>query len=198
MSGSPKNEASPKSEVPKVPFVKEGYWDKDEYVAYGCLGKEIRLPYELRDNCGFRASEIRDLVWAFKLYDIIGEKSISTVDARKALKHVGEECNDQVWLDLINAADPHPRGVLNFQGFVKLAKNFKQDDLTDSQLTNAFKIFDKDKSGTIDAIELKDVLEKLGFPITAMEAHDMLAEADDSGDGEVSYSEFVTKIMKAK
>eukprot|EP00427_Karlodinium_veneficum_P052637 CAMPEP_0169347808 /NCGR_PEP_ID=MMETSP1017-20121227/22838_1 /TAXON_ID=342587 /ORGANISM="Karlodinium micrum, Strain CCMP2283" /LENGTH=186 /DNA_ID=CAMNT_0009443817 /DNA_START=5 /DNA_END=566 /DNA_ORIENTATION=+ len=183
----------------EVPFVKEGYWDGDEYVAYGSRGKEIRLPYEMRDNCGFRASEIRDLVWeAFKLFDIIAEKKISTTDARRALKHVGEECTDSQWLTIINAVDPHPRGELSFQGFVKLAKHFKKDDLTDMELTNAFKIFDRDKSGTIDAIELKDVLEKLGFPITALEAHDMLAEADDSGDGEVSYSEFVTKIMKAR
>merc|ERR1719352_1961458 len=123
---------------------------------------------------------------------------ISTTDARMALKRLGEEPDDKEWLTTINAVDPYSRGILDFQKFLKLAAHFHRPMLTEDELTNAFKIFDRDMSGTIDAIELKDVLEKLGFPITALEAFNMLAEADDSGDGEVSYSEFVTKIMKAR
>merc|ERR1719313_1958392 len=183
-------------EAPSQP--KEGYWDGDEYVAYGSRGREIRLPYEMRDPCGFRAAEIQDLVWTFKLGDILGEKTISSTDARHALRRVGEECSDQEWLTTINAVDPYARGVLDFQKFLKLAAHFHKPMLTEDELTSAFKIFDRDKSGTIDAIELRDVLVKLGFPITPLEAYNMLAEADDSGDGEVSYSEFVEKILKAR
>jgi len=177
---------------------KEGYWDGDEYVAYGSRGKEIRLPYEMRDPCGFRAAEIHDLVWTFQIADVLGEKQISTSDARRAMKRIGEEPSDQEWLLTINAVDPYSRGVVDFQKFLKLNAHFHKAMLTEDELTNAFMIFDRDKSGTIDAIELRDVLVKLGFPITPMEAWNMLSEADDSGDGEVSYAEFVEKILKAK
>jgi len=138
------------------------------------------------------------MVWTFRISDILGESQISTVDARKAIKRLGDEPNDSEWLTVVNAVDPYSRGVVDFQKFVKLCSSFSKALLTEDELTNAFKIFDRDMSGTIDAIELKDVLEKLGFPITALEAFNMLAEADDSGDGEVSYSEFVTKILKAR
>merc|ERR1719453_1158899 len=158
----------------------------------------MRLPYELRDHCGFRTSEIQDLVWAFRLADLLGEKQISSVDARRALKRIGEEPTDAEWLSTINVVDPYARGVLDFQKFLKLAAHFHSPMLTEDELINAFKIFDRDKSGTIDSIELRDVLVKLGFHITPLEAFNMLAEADDSGDGEVSYGEFVEKILKAR
>jgi calmodulin len=203
----PKEDGSPKEQEKH----REGYWDgetdpktglpidpKTEYVAFGSRGREIRLPYEMRDPCGFRVAEIHDLVWTFKMADLLGEKRISTTDARRALKRVGEECNDAEWLTTINAVDPHARGILDFQHFLKLAAHFHRPMLTEEELTNAFKIFDRDKSGTIDAVELRDVLLKLGFEITPMEAYNMLAEADDSGDGEVSYGEFVEKILKAR
>merc|ERR1719313_1420401 len=190
------SKAEQPQEVEQPP--REGYWDGDEFVAFGARGKEIRLPYEMRDPCGFRAAEIHDLVYTFKIADVLQEKIISTTDARVALKRVGEECSDSEWLTTINAVDPYARGTLDFQKFMKLAAHFHRPMLTENELTDAFKIFDRDKSGTIDAIELRDVLVKLGFPITPLEAHNMLAEADDSGDGEVSYSEFVEKILKAR
>jgi len=177
---------------------KEGHWEDDVYVAYGSRGKEIRLPYEMRDPCGFRAAEIHDMVWAFKLADILKEKQISTTDARSALKRLGEEPSDAEWLTTINYIDPYSRGVLDFQKFLKLAAHFHKPMLTEDELSNAFKIFDRDKSGTIDSLELRDVLLKLGFPVTPLEAYNMLAEADDSGDAELSYSEFVEKILKAR
>ena len=46
---------------------------------------------------------------------------------------------------------------------------FDRSMITEDELVNAFKIFDKDKSGTIDAIELQDVLCKLGFSVNPLQ-----------------------------
>ncbi len=67
--------------------------------------------------------------------------------------------------------------------------------LTEEELTNAFKVFDKDHKGSINAIDTQDLLAKVGYDITPLEAYQIVAEADRSGAGEVSYSDFVAKVL---
>lgn len=182
----------------------EGFWTKneetgeDQYQAYGSRGAGMLLPYEMKDPCGFRASEIYDFIWAFKLGDILGEKQISAKDARTALKRLGDVPNDAQWLEAINLVDPYARGMLDFQKFLRLATYFITPLITEDELVKAFKTFDRDQSGSIDAVELRDMFVKLGFQLTPLEAYNMLQEADDGGDGEVSYQEFVDKILKSR
>eukprot|EP00913_Durusdinium_trenchii_P000801 g748.t1 len=135
--------------------------------------------YILTDKCGFRDSELVDFCWAFRLYDVLG--------------------------------------------FVKLMAKFDRSMITEDELVNAFKIFDKDspllldsntkeegksnqescrtavvkdKSGTIDAIELQDVLCKLGFNVNPLQAEEMIQAADDDGSGECEYGEFFVHSVK--
>lgn len=190
----------------------EGFWTKnlpedpsyqislpeDVYQAYGSRGASMLLPYEMKDPCGFRASEIHDFIWSFKLGDILGEKQVSAKDARTALKRLGDVPNDAQWLEAINLVDPYARGMLDFQKFLRLATYFITPLITEDELVKAFKTFDRDQSGSIDAIELRDMFVKLGFQLTPLEAYNMLEEADDGGDGEVSYQEFVDKILKSR
>mmetsp|Transcript_9760 Transcript_9760/g.17229 ORF Transcript_9760/g.17229 Transcript_9760/m.17229 type:complete len:185 (+) Transcript_9760:68-622(+) len=174
------------------------HWEGDEFVSYGMAGRELRLPYEMYDHCNFRATEISDFVWTFRISDVLSQGRITTKEARIALRRIGEEPTDTEWLRVINAVDKNSTGLLYFQQFVKLVANFNRSEPTEDELTQAFTIFDRDKSGSIDAVELRDVLKKLGFPITPLEAHSMIAEADDDGSGEVTYTEFVTKILQAR
>ena len=64
-------------------------------------------------------------------------------------------------------------------------------------LIEAFKIFDKDGSNHISVAELKHVMENLGEKLTDKEVNEMIREADDNGDGQINYSEFVV-MMKAR
>eukprot|EP00931_Biecheleriopsis_adriatica_P109330 TRINITY_DN8358_c0_g1_i3.p1 TRINITY_DN8358_c0_g1~~TRINITY_DN8358_c0_g1_i3.p1 ORF type:complete len:169 (-),score=56.38 TRINITY_DN8358_c0_g1_i3:104-610(-) len=152
--------------------------------------------YYLYDKCGFRDSELKEFCWAFKLYDVLEDGIIDTRQIRKALAWLGEEPNDKTFLQVMNDVDSHAKGVMDFQRFVRLMAKFDRSMITEDELVNAFKIFDKDKSGTIDAIELQDVLCKLGCEVTPLEAEEMIQAADDDGSGEASYSEFVKKIIE--
>lgn len=51
----------------------------------------------------------------------------------------------------------------------------------------AFSAFDKDNSGNIDANELRIVLEMMGQKTTEEEIFRMIAEADASNTGEISW-----------
>ena len=61
-------------------------------------------------------------------------------------------------------------------------------------LKEAFKIFDKNKNGYIEAKELKSVTTTLGSMLTDEEFDEFWREADINNDGKLDYEEFI-KIM---
>ncbi len=58
-------------------------------------------------------------------------------------------------------------------------------------LREAFADFDKNNDGFLTAHELKGAWDKMGEPLSLQEAKIMIAQADENGDGKVSYKEFV-------
>ncbi|GAB0493513.1 hypothetical protein MMPV_004797 [Pyropia vietnamensis] len=67
--------------------------------------------------------------------------------------------------------------------------------LTAEDLYAAFLVFDKDRSGSLSASELRGVLTSLGEKMTDEEVDEMLAEADVDGDGKINYAEFSAKLL---
>lgn len=60
----------------------------------------------------------------------------------------------------------------------------------------AFQMFDKDKSGYIDAKEIRTVTTTLGEKLTDKEVEEFMREADIDGDGRLSYNEFVNMMLQ--
>eukprot|EP00434_Breviolum_minutum_P017047 symbB.v1.2.015040.t2/scaffold1037.1/size142759/12 len=100
--------------------------------------------YILTDKCGFRDSELVDFCWAFRLYDVLGDGVIDASQVRLALSWLGEEPTDKAFLTVMNDIDSHGKGIMDFQRFVKLMAKFDRSMITEDELVNAFKIFDKD------------------------------------------------------
>lgn len=65
-----------------------------------------------------------------------------------------------------------------------MSRKVKTSD-TDSELREAFRIFDRDGSGTINAEELRDVMKALGEDLSSAEIDEMIKEADKNGDGSI-------------
>merc|ERR1712118_409588 len=75
-----------------------------------------------------------------------------------------------------------------------------KEGLTDEQrqeIREAFELFDTDGSGSVDAKELKVAMRALGFEPKKDEIAKMIADVDDSGDGEIDFDEFMV-MMTAK
>ena len=63
----------------------------------------------------------------------------------------------------------------------------KQQCLGPEELQQAFRMFDKDGDGFIDAAELRHLLTNLGERLDEEEVDEMIAEVDIDGDGKVDY-----------
>jgi calmodulin len=61
----------------------------------------------------------------------------------------------------------------------------------------AYNLMDKDGSGEIDPGELRAVVNKFDTQITEDELDDMIAEADEFGDGEIDFTEFVAFMSES-
>mmetsp|Transcript_12920 Transcript_12920/g.18531 ORF Transcript_12920/g.18531 Transcript_12920/m.18531 type:complete len:150 (-) Transcript_12920:1269-1718(-) len=68
------------------------------------------------------------------------------------------------------------------------------------QCREAFLAFDKDRSGTIDVWELRQVLEAMGKCPTEEELFQMVSEVDDNMSGAIDFGEFlkVVELQKQK
>ena len=62
----------------------------------------------------------------------------------------------------------------------------------------AFLAFDKDRSGTIDVWELRQVLEALGQAPTEDELFQMISEVDDNMSGSIDFGEFLKVVESQK
>jgi Ca2+-binding EF-hand superfamily protein len=64
------------------------------------------------------------------------------------------------------------------------------------EIDNAFYMFDKDMSGSIDVVELKDAMKALGVFLKKEEIRDKMQKVDKDGSGAIDKSEFMALIAE--
>ncbi|CAN1134991.1 Calcium-binding protein CML42 [Linum perenne] len=146
----------------------------------------------------------------FDLFDKNGDGMITVQEMSQALSLLGLEADIAELETTIQAHIKPGNDGLEFEDFVSLHHSLdnamfgaegmqpqQQDDedpvdQEESDLAEAFKVFDEDGDGYISARELQVVLQKLGLP-EAMEldrVEQMILSVDQNKDGRVDFSEF--------
>ncbi|OMO88490.1 Calcium-binding EF-hand [Corchorus capsularis] len=149
----------------------------------------------------------------FDIFDRNGDGMITVQEINQALSRLGLEA-DLSELDSTIKSFIKPGNIgLNFEDFVGLHQSLDQtffgfDDQEaesdvcggsegemsqeDSDLTEAFKVFDEDGDGFISAQELQVVLGKLGLPEGREidRVRQMICSVDQNHDGRVDFFEF--------
>ena len=74
-----------------------------------------------------------------------------------------------------------------------MARKFVEHDLQ-ADVRQAFRMFDRDCSGTVNAQELRHVMMNLGEKLSEDEVDEMMREADVDGDGEINYEGMIYTI----
>merc|ERR1712232_100087 len=116
-------------------------------------------------------------------------------ELQQVMQKLGENPTEDELKEMISSVDDNGDNEIDFEEFLLLMKSkisysSKNDDDPDKELRDAFKVFDEDGSGAIDAKELQEIMKKLGQNLSDEELNAMMTEVDLDGNGVISFQEF--------
>eukprot|EP00456_Euglypha_rotunda_P001626 TRINITY_DN10307_c0_g1_i9.p1 TRINITY_DN10307_c0_g1~~TRINITY_DN10307_c0_g1_i9.p1 ORF type:complete len:152 (-),score=28.68 TRINITY_DN10307_c0_g1_i9:209-664(-) len=141
-------------------------------------------------------AEIRKFKKAFQLFDTKGKGIVSYRDYATLLRGLGQNPTEKDLKETCAALDPDKSGFVKFPGFLEdISKRIKVKENPD-ELTESFKVFDKDGHGQISTAEFAHVMQTLGETFTEAEVAEMIKVADKNNDGHINYSEFMRAFAR--
>ncbi|KAK0737756.1 hypothetical protein B0T18DRAFT_233863 [Schizothecium vesticola] len=141
---------------------------------------------------GLTPDQVEQFRQVFDVFDKDHTGDITASELGAVMKELGLNPSDAELEDLVNEADLNKDGVICFDEFLNLMSQTVKETDTEQELVNAFRVFDKDNSGTISTEELRNVLRSLGENLTDAELDEMIKLADKNGDGHIDYQEFAS------
>eukprot|EP00745_Piridium_sociabile_P041893 TRINITY_DN83508_c0_g1_i1.p1 TRINITY_DN83508_c0_g1~~TRINITY_DN83508_c0_g1_i1.p1 ORF type:complete len:170 (+),score=58.42 TRINITY_DN83508_c0_g1_i1:69-512(+) len=111
------------------------------------------------------------------------------------IRSIGRAPTESQLKTLITEFENRGKRTLALQEVTAILSKYEFAPETSDNLREAFRIFDKEGNGMVNAVELRHVLTNLGEKLSDEEVDEMIREADITGDGQVNYNEFV-KVME--
>ncbi|XP_050228517.1 calcium-binding protein CML24-like [Mercurialis annua] len=128
----------------------------------------------------------------FNKFDRNGDGKISVDEIKESLNDLGVKVSSVQ--SLMEQYDKDNDGYVDIKEFAELYKNCGLDGgMQESDLKDAFDVYDIDKNGLISATELHSILNKIGEKVSVSDCIRMIGKVDKDGDGHVNFEEF--KIM---
>jgi calmodulin len=167
----------------------------DKGVTFPTL-REAGYSYRVDNAYNFDNTELAELAKQFRVFDLLGDDRITCREAKIALKRFGLSALEKELQEVINKVDPFGKGLFSFQQFVDVAKALRNIVMTEAEVVEAFKIFDRDGTGKVHVSELMHVMTSIGDRMTQAEAEAMIKDAAEDK-GAVDYVTFAKVAMKS-
>nr|ADD24089.1 Calmodulin [Lepeophtheirus salmonis] len=136
--------------------------------------------------------QVAELREAFNEFDDDGSGTITTQELGYAMRAMGMNPTEQELLELINEFDTDGSGQIEFPEFCNMMA-MKTGQANDEEMVRmAFRVLDRDGSGTITSAEFRHLMTNIGDKLSATEVEMLIGEADKDGDRHLDYEEFVT------
>lgn len=144
---------------------------------------------------------IEELREAFALFDSDNDGCITSKELRTVMHALRIESSDQEIKDMINNVDDDGSGTVDFSEFLRMMSRSQcirteksQKRTEEEEMRHAFRIFDMDGNGFIDAKELKVTMCNLGENLSDRDVKRMMKLADKNSDGKIDYEEFISMM----
>jgi calmodulin len=146
---------------------------------------------------GEQIAEFRE---AFALFDKDGDDSITTKELGTVMRSLGQNPTEAELDAMIQEVDQDGSGTIEFTEFLTLMAKKMRDSDSEEEITEAFRVFDKDGNGKIGTAELRDVIRNVGedLDLSDLELENMLDYLERTagdGNGVIHYGRFVRKLM---
>ena len=112
-----------------------------------------------------------------------------------ALRSLGFHMSEKEVDSLFKELDGAKQGYIGFEEFLEIIMTKMKDPYSEQELIEAFKIFDVNEDGYIDAQELKTVCMKLGDRMKSSDIEEIIQEADRDGHGKIHIEEFASMLL---
>lgn len=132
---------------------------------------------------------------AFSLFDKDRDGIITTKELGTVMRCLGLNPTEAQLLDLIDVEDPNHKGTIDFAQFCKIMDERQHDKVSEKEIVEAFRVFDKDGTGKITVAELRHIMGNLGEKLTEQEVEDMVQQADVAADGTIQYEQYVKMML---
>jgi len=152
---------------------------------------EIREATERLSN-----RELAEYKEIFRFFDKDREGSITCAKLGQVMQTLGWKPSEMELKELVGVIDQDGNGVITFNEFVWFSEKDIHDDDLENDIREAFRCFDKDGLGYITVANLTHILESLGDKLDTEETEEFMRIADEDGDGNVNYEEFVSIMFK--
>ena len=140
--------------------------------------------------------QMEELKEAFTLFDTNHSGGIDCRELKAAMRALGYEVTKSMVREMFREVERDPDTEINFDEFCRvMAPRLKKADTRD-EIMKVFEIFDPNKQGYITVRELKKMAEDCGERLSDEELHQMIEEADKTGDGKITFQEFFTVMKK--
>jgi len=147
------------------------------------------------DTSSLTEDQIEEFKEAFALFDKDGDGTISVDELGIVMRSLGRNLSKEDLMVMIAEVDEDGSGEIEFPEFLRLIVSKMQNTDSVDEMREAFLVFDRDKSGSVSASELKHVMNNLGEQVTDEEVEEMIKAADADGDGELSFDDFLQFIQ---
>jgi len=141
-------------------------------------------------------SQIKDLRETFLAMDVNGDGLLTAKELEEGMEKAGMSNLPPELDQILKDVDSNGSGHINYTEFLAATLDRKKY-IAEDVCWAAFRVFDKDGSGTISRDELAQVLSDGEVKAVAQtDLNELLDEVDKNGDGEIDFQEFMHMMRK--
>ena len=133
-------------------------FNMDQRVSISELQKlEFKQAFEEFDKVRLYDQRLQIGIWILISTFKDGSGTISTKELLPVMRSMGQNPTEDEVLNLVIEYDVNGDGTIDFDEFLEMMRKQAEQQDNSAELREAFKIFDRDGNGYIDAAELKKV-----------------------------------------
>ena len=136
-----------------------------------------------------------DYMDAFNMFDTNHDGTITSQKLGELMRKLDQNPTETDLIQMIEAVSKPGSKKIGFDEFVEMMERKNNEEDTEVEIINAFRVFDTESNGLISNQKLAHIIRTLGETLTDKEIEEIINEADVDGDGFINYEEFVRMMM---